>query len=90
MSEVLSLAVAPERLTWSEICRCFPDQWVVLVDADWTGDHNFEFGSAHVFAHRQSRGQATKDMGEACRSFENVGCFFTGRIRGPIPRFAVP
>lgn len=90
MREVLSLAAASERLTWSEICRRFPDQWVVLVDADWADDHNFEFGSAHVFAHRASRGQATKDMGEACRSFENVGCFFTGRIRGPIPRFAVP
>jgi hypothetical protein len=90
MREVLSLALAAERLTWSEICRRFPDQWVVLVDADWADDHNFEFGSAHVFAHRESRGQATKDMGEACRSFENVGCFFTGRIRGPIPRFAVP
>ncbi len=90
MSEALSLTVAPERLTWSEICRRFPDQWVVLVDADWADDHNFEFGSAHVFAHRESRGQATKDMGEACRSFENVGCFFTGRILGPISRFAVP
>lgn len=89
MSEALSLTVVPERLTWSEICRRFPDQWVVLVGADWADDHNFEFGSAHVFAHHESRGQATKDMGEACRSFENVGCFFTGRIRGPIPRFAV-
>jgi hypothetical protein len=87
MTEALSLTHAPERMTWDEICRRFPDQWVVLVDADWVDDHNFEFGNAHVFAHRESRREATKDMGVACRSFENVGCFFTGRIRGPVPRF---
>jgi len=60
------------------------------VDADWADDHNFDFETTHVFAHRKSRREATKDMGTACRSFENVGCFFTGRIRGPIPRFVVP
>jgi hypothetical protein len=90
MSEALSLAIAPERMTWDEICRRFPNEWVVLVGTDWRDDHNFEFGNAHVFAHRESRSEATKDMGMACRSFENVGCFFTGRVRGPIPRFIVP
>lgn len=90
MSEALSLTTAPERMTWDEICRRFPDEWVVLVDADWVDDHNFEFGDAHVFAHRASRGEATKAMGVACRSFANVGCFFTGRIRGPVPRFVIP
>jgi hypothetical protein len=90
MGEALSLTVAPERMTWGEICQRFPDEWVVLVDADWADEHNFEFGNAHVFAHRRSRGEATKEMGVACRRFENVGCFFTGRIRGPVPRFVVP
>ena len=90
MSEALSVTVAPERMNWSEIRRRYPDQWVVLVDADWIDDHNFEFGDAHVFAHHERRSEATRDMGAACRSFENVGCFFTGRIRGPIPRFVIP
>ena len=62
----------------------------MLVDADWIDDHDFDFGHALVFAHRESRSEATKDMGVACRSFENVGCFFTGRISGPVPRFRVP
>jgi hypothetical protein len=78
------------RMSWSEICERFPDQWVVLVDADWVDEQNFDFGSARVFAHSQQRRAATRDMGMACRQFENVGCFFTGRIRGPIPRFGVP
>jgi len=90
MSDVLPLSSPRERMSWGEICQHFPGEWVVLVDADWVDDHNFEFGTAHVFAHRSRRGEATKDMGAACRSFENVGCFFTGRIRGAIPRLVVP
>lgn len=89
MNEATPLDSTTSRLTWSEICRQFPDEWVVLVDADWVDDHNFEFGTARVFSHRQHRREATADLG-ACRDYENVGCFFTGRIRGPMPRFSVP
>lgn len=89
MNEATSLAASTSRLTWSEICAQFPDEWVVLVDADWVDEHNFEFGTARVFSHRQHRRDATADLG-ACSEFENVGCFFTGRIRGPMPRFGVP
>src|SRR5512140_3938413 len=53
-----------------------PDEWVVLVDADWVDDHNFEFGSATVFTHRKHRREATADLGAACSEFQNVGCFF--------------
>lgn len=89
MNEAPSLATVADRLSWSEICERFSDEWVVLIDADWIDDHNFEFGTATVFAHSKERREATHDMGTACRRFENVGCFFTGRIRGPIPRFGV-
>jgi hypothetical protein len=87
MNKAPSLVPADERLTWREICVQFPDEWVVLVDADWVDDHNFEFGSATVFTHRKHRREATADLGAACGKFQNVGCFFTGRIRGPMPRF---
>jgi hypothetical protein len=80
---------ADERMSWREICARFPEEWVVLVDDDWVDDHNFHFGTATVFAHRKARREATSDLGAACRQFENVGCFFTGRIRGPLPRFGV-
>ena len=72
---------------WDDAGR--PDEWVVIVDADWVDDHNFAFGTALVFSHRKHRREANADLG-ACREYENVGCFFTGRIRGPIPRFGVP
>jgi hypothetical protein len=87
MKEATSQVPATDRLSWNEICAHFPDEWVVLVDADWIDDHNFEFGTARVFAHRKLRREATADLGIACGAFQNVGCFFTGRIRGPMPRF---
>jgi hypothetical protein len=87
MNKASFLVPVDERLTWREICVQFPDEWVVLVDADWIDDHNFEFGSATVFAHRKHRREATSDLGTACGEFHNVGCFFTGRIRGAMPRF---
>lgn len=60
-----------------------------IVDADWVDDHNFEFGTAHVFSHRKRRRDSSSDLGVACGEHQNVGCFFTGRIRGPRPRFGV-
>jgi hypothetical protein len=77
------MALFDERLSWSEICVRFPDEWVVIVGADWVDDHNFEFGSARVFAHHKRRRGSSADLGIACRRFENVGCFFTGRICAP-------
>jgi len=88
MNEATSLDPSTTRLTWSEICAQHPDEWVVLVDADWVDDHNFEFGTARVFSHRKHRREASADLG-ALSDYKNVGCFFTGRIRGPIPRFDV-
>ena len=78
----------PDRLTWEEVRARYPDQWVVLVDADWVDDHNFAFGTAQVFASRARRHEATKEMGRALRAFANVGCFFTGTIRGSLDRIA--
>lgn len=62
MNRASFLVPADERLTWREICVQFPDEWVVLVDADWVDDHNFEFGRATVFAHRKHRREATSDL----------------------------
>jgi hypothetical protein len=46
---------ARERLTWNEICRRYPDEWVVLVETEWVNDTDFEFRSAVVVAHHNSR-----------------------------------
>lgn len=79
-----------ERLTWEEICRRLPDQWVVLVDIGWVNDTDFDFTTAAVIAHHKHRRDASPDVKAARARNIEVGCFWTGDIRGPIPRFVVP
>jgi predicted RNA-binding Zn-ribbon protein involved in translation (DUF1610 family) len=79
-----------ERLTWDEICKLFPDEWVVLVDIDWGNDRDFEFGTATVIARYKRRRDASPDIKAIRARNIEVGCFWTGEIRGPIPRFIIP
>ena len=85
-----AVAVTVGRLGWDEICKRHPDEWVVLVDADWTNDRDFAFGSALVVGHSKSRRGASADVKAAFKRHNEVGCFWTGEIRGPTPRFSVP
>ncbi len=72
-----------ERLTWVEICERFPDQWVVLVDTAWANETDFELGTAVVVAHDPHRRVVSPDVKAAFESHDEVGCFWTGTIRGP-------
>ena len=80
-------AVASERLTWDEICKRFPDEWVVLVETNWENDTDFDFDTALVLAHHKYRTAASPDVKAAFGHHEEVGCFWTGEVRGPVPRF---
>lgn len=89
-SEAAVATVHADRLTWDEIAKRFPDEWVVLVDTDWANDRDFEFGTALVVAHHKRRKDASPDVKAAFRHHDEVGCFWTGEIRGPVPRFSIP
>jgi hypothetical protein len=82
-----AIAANLERLTWQEICSRYPDQWVVLADADWVNDTDFEFRSAEVIACHRRRKDASPDVKAMLAHGRRVGCFWTGEIRGPVPRF---
>ena len=86
-NQAQTITPAAERLTWDEICKRFPDEWVVLADADWTNDRDFEFGSAWVVCHRKHRKDASSEVKAALPHHDDVGCFWTGKTRGPVPRF---
>ncbi|MBC7977848.1 MAG: hypothetical protein H7138_22945, partial [Myxococcales bacterium] len=43
-----------ERLTWEQICRRYPDQWVALVELDWN-DETDELTVARVAGHGPNR-----------------------------------
>jgi hypothetical protein len=86
-NESLAREHALERLTWRDIRARFPDEWVVLVDVDWANDTDFEFGHARVLAHFKSRKEASPFIKAAFQRYTEVGSFWTGEIRGPVPRF---
>ena len=81
---------APERLTWKQICERYPDEWVVLVDTEWANDTDFDFGTTIVFAHHKRRKDMSPDVKSAFERYESVGTYWTGKMRGPIPRFMIP
>lgn len=79
-----------ERLTWRQICSHFPNEWVVLVDIDRRNGRNSEFGTAVVIGHYKHRKEASPHIKAAFEHYSQIACFWTGEIRGPIPRFIIP
>jgi hypothetical protein len=59
----------------------------VVADADWGHASRFEFRSAEVIAHHKRRKDASPDVKAVRAQGREVGCFWTGELRGPIPRF---
>jgi hypothetical protein len=81
---------AHERLTWDEICRRYPDEWVVMAEIEWVNDTDFEFGTALVLAHHKTRKEASPSVKEADKHYAEVGAFFTGRLVPPPYERLVP
>jgi hypothetical protein len=79
-----------ERLTWAKICKRYPDEWVVVTAIDHRRDRGFVFRSALVLGHFKRRKDASERVKAAFERFNSVGSFWTGKIRGPIPRFIIP
>src|SRR4051812_12750399 len=76
---------APERLTWDEICRRYPDEWVVMAEMDWRKGRSFEVRTAFVLAHHKTRKEASPSVKEADKHYKEVSAFFTGRLLPPMP-----
>ena len=79
-----------ERLTWDEICKRYPDEWVVIADMDWVEDGCFEFGTAIVIGHHKTRKAASPDVKQADKLHSEVGAFFTGRLVPPRYELVIP
>jgi hypothetical protein len=77
-------AIDPQPLTelmpWKQICERYPDQWVALVEMDWN-DETDEFTMARVAGHGETRGEPFAQMRRAGLRYDEVGHFFTGRVR---------
>jgi hypothetical protein len=69
-----------EPLTWAEICARHPDEWVCLVEIDFTHPNGLEFRAARVIGHGKTR-RAPFDQARAWHAqYEEIGHFYTGHI----------
>ncbi len=88
-NEARAIGEAAERLTWDAICKRFPDEWVVVTDVEWENEGDVEFAAALVLGHYKRRKEASPHIKTAFRSHSEIGCYWTGQIRGPVPRVIV-
>lgn len=65
-----------EKLTWDEIKRRYPDEWVALVDYEWPEMRHVTEGV--VYAHSPSRDELHKLQ----RGLTDAAILFTGKKRG--------
>ena len=90
MAAQSDIAEKPERLTWEQVRKRFPEQWVTLVDVDWVNETDFEFRSAVAIGHGARRKDAIDDARGLLARYAGFGCYFTGRIRAPLRGFFIP
>jgi hypothetical protein len=81
---------ARERVTWTQMCERFPDEWVVIADAIREHETDHEFETAVVLGHFKRRKDASPHIKLAFEEYAQIGCYWTGRIRGPVPRYILP
>lgn len=73
-----------EPMTWGEVCRRFPGQWIALVALDWTDDRDEPFRTA-LIAGSGSRREALAQARPLRKLFAPLGPFFTGDPPAALP-----
>jgi len=73
-----------ESLTWAEICRRYPNQWVCLVEIDQIEPNNFAFRTARVVGYGRTRREPLEQAQSWWAHYEEIGHYFTGPIVAPV------
>ena len=89
MSANQTLAEPSERLTWKQMCERFPEEWVVVAETTREGETDYKFETAVVLGHFKRRKDASPYIKSAFSTYAEIGCYWMGKIRGPIPRFVL-
>lgn len=82
--------LAGERLPWEQICRLYPDAWVMLSAIDKAAQDDLAIRSAVVVGHGRSRKEAFESTREQRAMYPSCACRFTGTPKlpeGPIALF---
>ncbi|MEP6859966.1 MAG: hypothetical protein ABJE66_05060 [Deltaproteobacteria bacterium] len=75
-----------ELLSWAEICDRYSDQWVALVEIEW-GDDEDVVRSARVAGSGPRRADPLLQARALPTQYEEIGHFYTGRVRAPLSFF---
>jgi hypothetical protein len=75
-----------ERLSWKQICERYPDAWVVLVDIQWSTRVRHRDRARPL---QELQGGLASHQGRV-PALPRGRIFWTGPIRGLIPRFVLP
>ena len=90
MNAGIKITANVERITWDEVCRRYPDEWVMLVDIDWVNETDFVFRSAIAVGHGPHRRDVFAQARALLDGYSGFACYFTGRIRAPLRGFFAP
>jgi len=71
-------------MTWQEICRRYPDQWVALVEITWVGDDEVADGSLPI-THAETSGPGSGWTRSASRSRRWITGSYTVNCQRPAP-----
>jgi hypothetical protein len=69
-----------EMLSWDEIRKRYPDEWVILVD--YSCDDNEDIIAAVVYDHSPDRDELYTRCAQDPNHPRSVAALFTGEIRG--------
>lgn len=83
---LVGAAFISEPLTWSQICARYPDEWVCLVEIDSDDDVDLAFRTARVVGHGKHPRDPYVQARGVRRRYDEIGHYFTGRVRLPLPR----
>ncbi len=72
-----------ERLTWKQICKRYPQQWVILIDPEWQPHDATELAAARVVAVAGTRAEVKARAHPLLDCFPDSAwsCHYTGPSR---------
>jgi hypothetical protein len=71
-----------EPLSWTAICERYPDQFVCVVDIQWTHPRDFEFRAARVVGHGKIRREPLEQASAWWDRYPSIG-FYSTRESAP-------
>ena len=74
-----------DKLTWDEIKRQYPDEYVILVDYDF--DDNEDVAGGIVIAHARDRDAVYDQCQQSASRPNQIAVRYTGEIKGGIVSF---